>query len=99
VLPGKGGELASAGGLGIEHVCLAVLGPVQGVVEDADEVVVLVACSGGLLSGVHSRSSWWLGLPSFAYPSCNPRKQAIDFIPCPLMPDISKTAQGLRKEP
>jgi hypothetical protein len=56
--PEEGDELASTGGLGIKHVCLAVLGPMQGVVKDADEVVMLVACSGGLLSGVHFRSSW-----------------------------------------
>jgi hypothetical protein len=52
----EGGELAPVGGLSVRNVYLAVLGPVQGVVEAADEVVVLVAGSGDLLSGIHFSS-------------------------------------------
>src|SRR5215208_5492970 len=55
-LPEEVGQALVAGDLGVRGVAVTVLGAVQGVVEDAYQVVVLVSRSSGLLSVIHPSS-------------------------------------------
>src|SRR5918998_4547684 len=52
-LPEEGRKPLVACGLGVEGVTLARIGTIQGVVEDADEVVVLIPGARGLLPVIH----------------------------------------------
>src|SRR5215204_2562584 len=55
-LPEEGGHVLFTGNLGVRGVAVAVLGTLQGVIEDAYQIVVLVSRSRGLLSVIHLSS-------------------------------------------
>src|SRR5215210_4906166 len=53
----ESGETIVPSCFGVQGIDVTGVGPLQGVVEDADQVVVFVAGARGLLAGVHKRSS------------------------------------------
>src|SRR5215210_5439753 len=53
----ESGETIVPSCFGVQGIDVTGVGPLQGMVEDADQVVVFVAGARGLLAGVHKRSS------------------------------------------